>query len=175
MQKEKQISKFLSFVLRHNPQSIGLALDRQGWANIDELIAKSQKLSLSREILEKIVSQNDKQRFAIKDNKIRANQGHSIEVDLALEAVQPPDILYHGTATRFLDSIMQMGLSKQKRQHVHLSKDLDTAKMVGKRHGKLVILEVDTKQMYAEGFDFFLSDNGVWLTDAVPLRFLKEH
>jgi len=138
------------------------------------LIAKSKNIKLTKELINEVVRDNDKQRFIIEENKIRANQGHSIEVDLELKAVTPPDILYHGTATRFLDSIMQTGLSKQARQHVHLSQELETATAVGKRHGKLVILEVDAKKMFDEGFEFYLSENGVWLTDVVGVRFLKE-
>jgi len=170
----KKISKFLSLILRHKPETIGLKLDTHGWAEIDELMAKSKNIQLTRALIDEVVAQNDKQRFIIEGNKIRANQGHSIDVDLELKAVTPPDMLYHGTATRFLKSIIQTGLSKQKRQHVHLSKDIETAIMVGKRHGKVVILEVDTKRMLEEGYEFYLSENGVWLTDVVPVRYLKE-
>lgn len=170
----KKISKFLSLILRHKPETINLKLDENGWADVDELIAKSKNIKLTKELINEVVRDNDKQRFIIEENKIRANQGHSIEVDLELKAVTPPDILYHGTATRFLDSIMQTGLSKQARQHVHLSQELETATAVGKRHGKLVILEVDAKKMFDEGFEFYLSENGVWLTDVVGVRFLKE-
>ena len=170
----KKISKFLSLILRHKPETINLKLDENGWADVDELIAKSKNIKLTKELINEVVRDDDKQRFIIEENKIRANQGHSIEVDLELKAVTPPDILYHGTATRFLDSIMQTGLSKQARQHVHLSQELETATAVGKRHGKLVILEVDAKKMFDEGFEFYLSENGVWLTDVVGVRFLKE-
>jgi len=170
----KKISKFLSLLLRHKPETIGLKLDENGWAEIDELIEKSTNMRLTRALIERVVEQDDKQRFIIDDNKIRANQGHSLAVDLALNAVTPPEVLYHGTATRFLDSIMKMGLTKQKRQHVHLSKEIETATHVGMRHGKVVILEVDAKGMYEEGYLFYLSKNGVWLTDVVPKEFLKE-
>lgn len=170
----KKISKFLSLILRHKPETINLKLDENGWADVDELIAKSKNIKLTKELINEVVRDDDKQRFIIEENKIRANQGHSIKVDLELKAVTPPDILYHGTATRFLDSIMQTGLSKQARQHVHLSQELETATAVGKRHGKLVILEVDAKKMFDEGFEFYLSENGVWLTDVVGVRFLKE-
>ena len=170
----KTTSKFLSLILRHKPQTIGLKLDENGWADIDELIEKSKNRNLTRELLDEVVEQNDKKRFIIDANKIRANQGHSINIDLELKAVRPPDVLYHGTATRFLESIMKEGLTKQKRQHVHLSKELDTAINVGKRHGKVVILELDTKKMFEEGYEFYLSENGVWLTDVVPNKYLKE-
>ena len=172
--KLKTTSKFLSLILRHQPEKIGLELDSNGWAEINELIEKSTKVKLTQELIEEVVVKDNKQRFIIKDGKIRANQGHSINIDLALEAVEPPDILYHGTATRFLESIMKEGLTKQSRQHVHLSKDIETATMVGKRHGKVVILEVDAKKMFEEGYVFYLSENGVWLTDRVGVEFLRE-
>jgi len=168
----KKISKYLSYILRHKPQSIGLKLDANGWANIDELIAKTTQMELSRQDIEIVVENNSKQRFAIDGDKIRANQGHSIEVDLALEPQTPPDILYHGTATRFIDSINQNGLLPQSRQHVHLSSDKDTAIEVGKRHGKVVVLEIDCTQMATDGYSFYLSHNGVWLTDAVPKEYI---
>jgi putative RNA 2'-phosphotransferase len=170
----KKISKFLSLILRHEPQIIGLILDKNGWAEIDEIIEKSSELVLTRELINEVVIQNEKQRFTIEGDKIRANQGHSIDVDLEFKAVTPPDMLYHGTATRFLDSIMKTGLSKQQRQYVHLSEALETAINVGKRHGKVVVLEVDARKMFEEGYEFYLSENGVWLTDVVPLEFLKE-
>lgn len=172
-EKTRKISKFLSFILRHNPQSIKLKLDAQGWADIGELIANSKEIKLTRELIEEVVQENDKQRFSIDGDRIRANQGHSISIDLALEAVKPPKILYHGTATRFLDSIMQEGLTKQSRQHVHLSKDIETAKIVGQRHGKVVILEINSEKMFHEGYAFYLSENGVWLTDRVVTQYLK--
>jgi len=172
--KLKTTSKFLSLILRHQPEKIGLELDSNGWADINELMEKSKKVKLTQELMEEVVAKNNKQRFIIKDGKIRANQGHSIEIDLALEAVKPTDILYHGTATRFLKSIMKEGLTKQSRQHVHLSKDIETATMVGKRHGKVVILEVDAKKMFEEGYAFYVSENGVWLTDRVGVEFLRE-
>jgi putative RNA 2'-phosphotransferase len=171
--KTRKISKFLSFILRHNPQSIKLKLDAQGWADIGELIEKSKEIKLTRALIEEVVRENDKQRFIIDGNRIRANQGHSINIDLALKAVKPPKVLYHGTATRFLDSIMKEGLSKQSRQHVHLSKDIETATIVGKRHGKVVILEVNAQKMFEEGYEFYLSENGVWLTDSVAVEYLN--
>jgi len=170
----KQTSRFLSLLLRHKPETIGLKLDENGWADMDELIKKSKKRGLTRVLIEKVVEQDDKQRFSIEGNRIRANQGHSLAIDLGLKAVTPPEVLYHGTAIRFLDSIMKMGLTKQKRQYVHLSKEIETATHVGMRHGKVVILEVDAKGMYEAGYLFYLSENGVWLTDVVPKEFLRE-
>jgi len=169
-----KVSKFLSLILRHKPQTIGLKLDAHGWADIDEIILKSKNIKLNREIIDEVVSKDNKQRFIIEDDKIRANQGHSIEVDLELKAITPPDILYHGTATRFLESIMKTGLSKQNRQYVHLSKDIKTAIAVGKRHGKVIVLEVDSKRMIRDGYEFYLSENGVWLTKSVPVGYLRE-
>jgi len=170
-----KISKFLSLILRHKPQTISLKLDAHGWADIDELIAKSKNIQLNRVIIDEVVAKNNKQRFIIKDNKIRANQGHSIGVDLEFKAVTPPDILYHGTATHFLESIMKTGLNRQKRQHVHLSQEITTAIAVGKRHGKVVLLEIDSKRMFDNGYEFYLSENGVWLTDVVPVEYIKEN
>jgi putative RNA 2'-phosphotransferase len=173
----KSISKFLSFVLRHEPQSIGLVLDEAGWARLDELLAKANASGkrLDRALLQHVIDTNDKQRFALSDDgtRIRANQGHSIEVTLGLPAVTPPDVLYHGTATRFLDSILATGLDKRNRHHVHLTESLATATAVGKRYGKLVLLAVDAQRMSADGHVFHQSDNGVWLTDAVPTRYLR--
>jgi putative RNA 2'-phosphotransferase len=171
----KKISKFLSLLLRHNPQTIGLKLDANGWADIDEIIEKSKNIELNQALIDEVVAKNDKQRFVIKENKIRANQGHSIDVDLEFKAITPPNMLYHGTATRFLDSIMKTGLTKQKRQHVHLSKEIATAIAVGKRHGKVVLLEIETKKMFESGYKFYLSENGVWLTDVVPVEYIREN
>lgn len=171
-----KLSKFLSLILRHKPEVIGLALDRCGWASIKELITKSNQYGkqLTRDLLDEIVATNNKQRFKISDDgkKIRASQGHSFEVDLELDPIEPPASLYHGTATRFLDSIMKEGLKSKNRQHVHLSADFDTAIVVGKRHGKAIVLKIDTEAMYKKGFKFYLSDNGVWLTDLVPSEYL---
>jgi len=167
-EKQQKISKYLSYILRHQPESIDLKLDSHGWADIDEIIAKTKELLLTRELIEAVVESSDKQRFAIKGNKIRANQGHSFEVDLQLTPQTPPIMLYHGTATRFLDSIKQSGLLPQSRQYVHLSRDRSTAIEVGKRHGKVVVLKIDCTSMLDDGYEFFLSNNGVWLTKVVP-------
>jgi putative RNA 2'-phosphotransferase len=173
----KEKSKFLSLVLRHNPGKIGLTLDENGWADVDDLINRCNKKnqSIDRSSLELIVKENDKQRFSFNDdgNKIRANQGHSIEVDLGLQEVTPLAKLYHGTVQKFLDSIKSEGLKKMSRQHVHLSKDLETAIKVGSRRGKPIILEVNSSAMADDGFKFYLSENNVWLTDHVPPQYIS--
>ena len=172
----KHISKFMSLVLRHKPEEIGLQLDENGWVNVEELIEKinAKGIKTTLEIINTIVETNDKKRFAFNEDKtmIRANQGHSIEVELNLTEQVPPEVLYHGTATRFLESILKTGLQKQSRQHVHLSATIETAKTVGSRHGKPVILTVDTKSMHEAGIKFFVSANNVWLTDAVPVQYI---
>ena len=173
----KKISKFLSLVLRHKPETIGLELDENGWASVEELLDKMNRdpYSLSFDDLKEVVETNDKQRFIFSEDykQIRANQGHSIQVDLALEAQTPPGILYHGTAIKNLESIKEKGLIKGSRHHVHLSADKKTALTVGGRHGKPVVLEVQAMNMYQAGMDFFLSENGVWLTDHVPPHFIS--
>ena len=175
--QRNKISKFLSLILRHAPGKIGLVLDENGWADVDELIGKARQdgMIFSREELAEVVVTNDKQRFAYSDDKsrIRANQGHSVEVELQLKAKKPPETLYHGTARKFLDSIRQEGLKKMSRNHVHLSADKVTAEKVGNRRGEAVILVVQSKAMYGDGFEFFLSDNGVWLTDHVPVKYIE--
>jgi putative RNA 2'-phosphotransferase len=171
-----QLSKFISFVLRHKPESIGLTLDLEGWAAIEELITKSNAAGtrFQREDLLHVVETSEKKRFTLSGDRkrIRAAQGHSVNVELGLSPQEPPIILYHGTATRFTKSILSEGLSPQTRQQVHLSLDEVTAHHVGKRHGKPTILKVDALRMYAKGFKFFLADNDVWLTDHVPPEFL---
>jgi putative RNA 2'-phosphotransferase len=172
-----RISKFLSLVLRHQPETIGLVLDPEGWANVEELLQKTgaQGVPLTHELLREVVEMNDKQRFRFSEDgrSIRANQGHSVDVDLKLDRKEPPAMLFHGTADRFLASIRERGLTSGTRQHVHLSKDRDTAMKVGKRHGRPVVLEVRSEAMHHAGFLFFLSDNGVWLTESVPVVFLS--
>ena len=177
-EKQKtKISKFLSLVLRHKPDVIGLDLDENGWANVEELLAKSAKNSNSftREELEEVVETNDKKRFSFDESKtkIRANQGHSLKVELEFEEKIPPKFLYHGTAERNIEAIKKTGLQKMKRHHVHLSADIETARNVGTRYGKPVIFQVDTENMLAENFKFFVSANSVWLVDEVPPRFLE--
>ena len=168
-------SKFLSLILRHQPEKIGLSLDANGWANLDDLLRLSAAKGrpLTRALIEEVVATNDKQRFAFNEDRsmIRASQGHSISVDLDLVPVAPPPVLFHGTATRFLESIQKQGLLKGKRQHVHLSPDAPTAVKVGQRHGKPVVLKVAAGRMQFEGHKFYRSANGVWLTDHVPPAF----
>ena len=171
-----RISKFLSLVLRHDPGKIGLALDAAGWADVDELIAAAARagVEIDRETLARVVAENDKQRFALSPDgrRIRANQGHSVRVDLGLEPQTPPEVLYHGTASRFVDSIRGSGLHAASRTHVHLSPDEETARRVGQRHGKPVVLPVAAGRMHRDGRAFFRSENGVWLTDAVPAEYI---
>jgi putative RNA 2'-phosphotransferase len=170
-------SKFLSRVLRHRPESIGLSLDSGGWAEVDALIdcSAAHGVDLTREGIAAVVAASDKQRFALSADgtRIRANQGHSFPVDLDLAPLQPPERLYHGTASRFLDSIFKSGLQPQGRQHVHLSADTRTATTVGRRHGSPVVLAVDAGRMHREGRRFFRSANGVWLCERVPSEFLS--
>lgn len=169
-------SKFLSLVLRHKPEDIGLGLDENGWADLDELIqlANAKGKKLSRGLIEEVVASSDKQRFALDPSgkRIRANQGHSIKIELELAPQQPPEILFHGTATRFLEAIRDAGLLKMQRHHVHLSADEATATTVGQRHGRVVILVVRAGDMWRNGHMFYRSENGVWLTDAVLPAFI---
>lgn len=173
-----KISKFISLVLRHRPDKIGIKLDINGWCDVYELIEKSKKYGcfFNLQELKEVVETNEKQRFAFNhDNtKIRANQGHSISVDLELKPMTPPSVLYHGTSERFLSSILKEGIKKMNRQHVHLSSDIETARKVGSRHGKVVVLEIDTAAMIKAGNVFYRSENHVWLTDFVSSRFIKE-
>lgn len=175
--KEKnKISKFLSLVLRHNPEKIGLSLDEEGWTNTDELIDKMNNTGvyLTFEDLKEVVDTNDKKRFVFSDNffKIRANQGHSIDVDLKLEPVAPPAILYHGTTEKNITSILEKGILKQDRNYVHLSADIDTATKVGMRYGKPVVIEILALEMHKKGNVFYLSENNVWLTDFIDNEFI---
>ena len=172
-----KISKFLSLILRHAPEKIGLRLDANGWVAVDELLnaAKAHGTVISRDLLDRIVFGNDKQRFALSPDglRIRANQGHSVPVDLELTPTEPPPVLYHGTATHFLPSIRSQGLQRMRRQHVHLSGTRAQAYRVGARHGRSIVLEIDAKGMGDTGHLFFLSANGVWLTEFVPISFIK--
>lgn len=171
-----EVSKFLSLILRHAPESVGLRLDSSGWASITELVrcADTHGRSLTRALVEQVVRENPKQRFSISADgtRIRANQGHSVPVDLGLLSTTPPSKLYHGTAKRFLASISREGLHRGSRQHVHLSADSGTATAVGARHGKPVVLSVRAREMHDARFSFFLSANGVWLTESVPAEFI---
>ena len=165
-------SKFLSLVLRHKPEKIGIQLDPHGWAKVSEIL---MNMNLTMEDLEHIVDTDSKQRYSFNDDKtlIRANQGHSIPIDLELKAIEPPETLYHGTVGKFLDSIRREGLRRQNRQYVHLSKDVETALAVGRRRGSPVVLRIASGRMYKDGFVFFLSENGVWLTDEVPSSYIR--
>lgn len=173
----EKTSKFLSLILRHSPETIGLQLDEEGWADIELLISSANAAGhqLSRKLLMDVVSSSDKRRFAVSENgmKIRANQGHSIAVNLKLEPQLPPSQLFHGTATRFEVPIRKEGLLRGSRQYVHLSSSKEVATMVGARHGKPLVLTVLTEEMYRDGMAFYLSENGVWLTEAVPAKYLK--
>jgi len=170
----KSTSKFLSLILRHKPQLVGLTLDEHGWAEVDELIRRVK--NLDRATLEQIVASDEKQRYSFSaDGKlIRANQGHSIPVDVELEELAPPKILYHGTSERFSASIKLRGLLKMSRLYVHLSGDAQTAEKVGRRHGVPKIFLVESGAMFGDGYKFFRSVNGVWLTEHVPAKYLKE-
>jgi len=172
----KTTSKFLSLILRHDPSKIDLTLDPQGWVRVEDLLVKiPKKFGLTAERLKELVAMNDKQRFAFSEDgqRIRASQGHSAQVDLALPPIEPPEMLFHGTATRFLDSILAEGLKPGSRQHVHLSLDEETARKVGQRHGKPVILTLPALDLHRGGRQFYCSENGVWLTHHVPAGFLK--
>ncbi|MGH1334619.1 MAG: RNA 2'-phosphotransferase [Aureispira sp.] len=175
---QRKTSKFLSYILRHNPSAIGLELDAQGWTTIQQLLTQLEKHQrpLSQEELRQLVQENDKQRFKIDETglRIRANQGHSIPIDLALEPTTAPALLYHGTAQKNKESILQVGLQKRNRHQVHLSSQRSTALQVGSRHGKPLLFLVDCLAMQKAGHLFYLSDNGVWLTDHVPNQYLKE-
>ena len=172
-----EISKYMSLILRHKPEAIGITLDEHGWANVDELIegiAKTNKFNM--EILEEIVRTDEKQRYSFNEDKtlIRANQGHSIPVDVELDELEPPETLWHGSAEKFEAAIDREGLIPKSRLYVHLSKDKETAVKVGKRHGKPVLYIVRSAEMAKDGYKFYLSKNGVWLTKEVPVRYLEK-
>ena len=172
----ERVSKFISLVLRHKPEAANLTVDKYGYVQVDELVAYLNKKygGFTVTDLDTIVETDDKQRYSYNNDhtKIRAVQGHSFPVDLGLEAQQPPLLLFHGTSTKYLDSIMKRGIISKSRQYVHLSKDVDTAHTVGLRHGAgTVILVVSANQMWKDGYKFFLSDNGVWLVEEVPTKY----
>ncbi|HEY9853969.1 MAG TPA: RNA 2'-phosphotransferase [Leptolyngbyaceae cyanobacterium] len=173
-----KISKYLSKYLRHTPEEIGLKLEEGGWVSVDELLAAcaKHKVTISRVELNEVVEKNSKKRFSFdaSGTKIRANQGHSITVDLQLEPQIPPDVLYHGTGQGAVESILRSGLNKMSRHHVHLSTEIATAKSVGQRHGKPVVFAVDAAAMHENGYLFYRSDNGVWLVDNIPPQYLKQ-
>jgi len=175
--RRTHLSKFLSKVLRHTPEAIGIALEPGGWVAIDDLIAAAGRagVDFTRDELDEVVRSSDKQRFAIDESgtKIRANQGHSAEVELQFETADPPALLYHGTPERNVEAILRDGLLKMARHHVHLSADMQTAAKVGERRGKAAILVIEAARMRAAGIEFFRSANGVWLVDHVPPRFIS--
>lgn len=174
----RNTGKFISYVLRHKPSAAYVELDEHGWADVGALIDGVCKTgrTIDRHTLEEIVETDGKHRFGFNADrtKIRANQGHSIEVDVEMQALAPPDVLYHGTAEKNLESIRSEGILKKSRNYVHLSKDKETAIKVGSRHGKPIVLKIDTKRMYADGFEFLLSANGVWQTKQVPFDYVTE-
>lgn len=171
----KDTSKFIALILRHKPEEIGIALDEHGWANVEELISGISKTQpFSMEMLEEIVSTDEKKRYSFNEDKtlIRANQGHSVRVDVELEEKTPPAVLYHGSGEKYVSSIQEQGLIPKSRLYVHLSSDIDTAIKVGSRHGKPVVYHIEAQKMAADGYKFYLSANNVWLTKIVPIEYL---
>ncbi len=172
------LSKFLSLILRHNPEAAYIQLDEHGWVEVDQLISgiKKSGKKINRDILEEIVRTDNKQRYSFNEDRtlIRANQGHSVPVDVELKEQEPPKILYHGTAERFYNSIKAEGLKPMGRLYVHLSKDIETAINVGKRHGKPIVLKIFSGRMYQDGKVFYLSANGVWLTKKVDIKYIEQ-
>ena len=172
---DRDTSKFIALILRHKPEVIGITLDEHGWADVRLLIAGVNRTRpLTMEKLEEIVRTDAKQRYAFNDDHtlIRANQGHSVPVDVELKKTAPPAVLYHGTGEKFVPAILKEGLRPKTRLYVHLSADTATALAVGRRHGNPVVFRIDAKKMAEDGYDFFLSVNGVWLTKAVPARYM---
>lgn len=176
--KLQKTSKFLSLILRHKPEVIGITLDRNGWADVSELISgvnKSDKYLLDMKTLEEIVRTDEKQRYSFSTDKrkIRANQGHSIQVDVELKESIPPETLWHGTGEKYVSSINSEGIKPKSRLYVHLSADVETAVKVGSRHGKAVVYRINSGEMHRQGYIFYLSENGVWLTEFVPPNFIE--
>lgn len=175
----ERLSKFISMILRHRPEVIGITLDEHGWADVEELIKgineTGEEVEFNKNTLETIVKTDKKQRYIFSQDKalIRANQGHSVKVDVELEKKEPPKVLYHGTGAKFVKSIQEQGLLSMERLYVHLSTNVETATNVGKRHGTPVIFQVNSEQMQKDGYDFFQSVNGVWLTKKVPAKYLE--
>lgn len=176
--KDVELGKFISLILRHKPEVIGISLDKNGYADVKELLDGINKAGKEIDMitLDRIVRENNKKRYCFNEDrtKIRANQGHSLDVDVELKIAEPPKVLYHGTAERFLESIKEKGILKQSRQYVHLSKDKETAIDVGKRHGKPVVLVIDTEKMCNDGYVFYLSENNVWLCEDILWKYVKE-
>lgn len=176
----KKTSVFISLILRHKPDAIGIALDEHGWADVEELINginKTRDYHIDFDILEEIVRTDNKRRYSFNGDKtkIRANQGHSVNVDVELKEAEPPEILYHGTGEKFAEAIRREGLKPKSRLYVHLSRDGETAVKVGSRHGKPLVFLVKAGEMFKAGYKFYLSENGVWLTKSVPPRFMEEN
>ncbi|WP_368221728.1 RNA 2'-phosphotransferase [Blautia wexlerae] len=171
------LSKYMSLILRHKPEAIGISLDEHGWASVNDLICGIEKNNpgFNMDILEQIVRTDSKHRYSFNEDKslIRANQGHSVNVDVELKEKEPPEYLYHGTGEKYVKSINQDGLIPKSRLYVHLSKDIKTAENVGKRHGKEVVYRINSGQMYRDGYKFYLSENGIWLTKEVPVKYLE--
>lgn len=175
--KTTNISRYIALLLRHHPEKAGLCLDEHGWVEVEALIqgVRRRYPEFNRAVLDEIVARDSKQRYAYNQNKtcIRANQGHSIPVDVELKQALPPTILYHGTGEKYVESIQKVGLIPKSRLYVHLSTDIQTAIQVGKRHGQPVVYQIDTQQMIHDGFIFYISANHIWLTKAVPVQYLK--
>ena len=173
-----KLSRFVSLILRHKPDTIGITLDEHGWASVSELLSGINACGneIDMKTLEEIVAEDDKQRYSFNEDKtkIRANQGHSVNVDVELKKAEPPEILFHGTGEKYVSSIKSEGLKPKSRLYVHLSSDRETAVKVGSRHGKPVVFEVNSGEMSRRGFEFFISENGVWLTKFVPAEYLRE-
>ena len=173
---ERELSKYISLILRHKPQVIGIELDEHGWADVQELIAGINKThNIDFDLLDKIVREDEKQRYSFNYDKtlIRANQGHSIQVDVELKKEIPPEILWHGTGEKYVDSILMEGLIPKSRLYVHLSSDYDTAIKVGSRHGKPVVFKVFAGKMTEAGYEFYKSENGVWMAEYVPKEYIE--
>lgn len=172
------LSRLISLILRHKPDTVGLSLDEHGYVGVDALIEAINSRSnffVDESMLDFIVRTDNKKRYSYSSDgtMIRANQGHSVNVDLGLKECTPPRVLYHGTGKKYLESILREGLKSKSRNHVHLSKDIATAVEVGKRHGKPVVLQVETGLMHFRGYKFYLSENGVWLCDSVPVKYIS--
>jgi putative RNA 2'-phosphotransferase len=170
------ISKFLSLVLRHKPETVGMTFEKGGWLKVDDLIqgAKEAGVELDKELLRAVVEHSERKRFSFSEDglKIRANYGHSIPIDLAIEAVEPPEFLFHGTAVRFIEAIRKEGIVPQGRQYVHLSPDEQTAGEVGRRHGVPIVFTIQSRLMHENGFKLYPTDSGIWLTETVPPEFI---
>lgn len=178
MNDKEQLGKYISYILRHHPEAIGITLDEHGWADVVELLKGINEAGrkIDMELLEEIVATNNKKRYSFNEDKtlIRANQGHSIDVDVELKQCTPPDFLWHGTGEKYVVSIDKQGLRPKSRLHVHLSADYDTAVNVGSRHGKPIVYKINSKAMSEAGYEFFKSENGVWLTKEVPVQYLEK-